>query len=46
MSHKVYILTSSTSELDRQRSTTYANVVRFLNKPLVLDEVASILATA
>ncbi|QNF33777.1 response regulator [Adhaeribacter swui] len=46
MSHKVYILTSSTSELDRQRSTTYSNVVRFLNKPLAQDEVADILAAA
>ncbi|ARS34341.1 response regulator transcription factor [Pontibacter actiniarum] len=39
---KVYILTSSTSELDRQRSEAYPNVVRFLVKPVeeeLLEEI-------
>jgi len=44
--HKVYILTSSTSELDRQRSTAYTNVVSFLNKPLAPETVAAILQVA
>ncbi len=43
MNNKVYILTSSTSELDRQRSANYTNVVSFLNKPLAEDKVAAIL---
>ena len=43
MNTKVYILTSSTSELDRQRSANYTNVVSFLNKPLAEDKVAAIL---
>ena len=46
MTHKVYILTSSTSESDRQRSTCYTNVVSFLNKPLAPDTVATILQSA
>jgi len=41
--HKVYILTSSTSELDRQRSEKYQNVVNFLTKPVAQDKVAEIL---
>lgn len=43
--HKVYILTSSTSEVDRQRSTTYQNVVNFLVKPVNQDKLAEILQT-
>lgn len=43
LDNKVYILTSSTSELDRQRSATYKNVVSFLNKPLAEETVAAIL---
>ncbi|RDC65013.1 response regulator [Adhaeribacter pallidiroseus] len=46
MSNKVYILTSSTSELDRQRSSAYTNVVSFLNKPLAQEKVAAILKAA
>lgn len=46
MQNKVYILTSSTSELDRQRSATYKNVVNFLNKPIAQDKVAAILQSA
>lgn len=46
MNYKVYILTSSTSELDRQRSANYPNVVQFLNKPLAEAEVAAILRVA
>ena len=46
MNYKVYILTSSTSELDRQRSANYPNVVRFLNKPVAEAEVAAILHVA
>ena len=44
--HKVYILTSSTSELDRKRSTAYSNVVSLLNKPLDQEKVAAILQAA
>lgn len=43
MPYKVYILTSSTSELDRQRSASYKNVVSFLNKPVPEEKVAAIL---
>ncbi len=45
-SYKVYILTSSTSELDRQRSGNYQNVVGFLNKPLEQEKLAAILQSA
>ncbi len=44
--HKVYILTSSTSMLDRQRAASYGNVVSFLNKPLAPEMVAAILQAA
>ncbi|WP_299758132.1 response regulator [uncultured Pontibacter sp.] len=42
MSQKVYILTSSTSELDIQRSKSFTNVARFLVKPVeeeLLEEI-------
>lgn len=41
--HKVFILTSSTSELDRQRSLNYNNVVDFLIKPLKQETIADLL---
>lgn len=41
--YKVYILTSSTSELDRQRSKEYANVEGFLVKPIEEDVLTKIL---
>ncbi|QNF32878.1 response regulator [Adhaeribacter swui] len=44
--YKVYILTSSTSELDRQRSGNYQNVLGFLNKPLDQEILAAILQSA
>ncbi|GAB3819797.1 response regulator [Pontibacter rugosus] len=40
---KVYILTSSTSELDRQRSMEYGNVVQFLVKPVEEELLEKIL---
>lgn len=43
--YKVYILSSSTSELDRQRSTHYQNVITFLSKPVAADQLAQILQT-
>ena len=43
MEYKVYILTSSTSELDRQRSEDYKNVVSFLTKPVGEEKIARIL---
>ena len=43
LNYQVYILTSSTSEQDRQRAMTYTNVVSFLNKPLAQENVAAIL---
>jgi CheY-like chemotaxis protein len=45
MDYKVYILTSSTSELDRQRSEAYKNVVSFLIKPVGEEKIAHILET-
>ena len=39
----VYVLTSSTSELDLQRSKTYTNVKDFLIKPLDLNKLGAIL---
>jgi two-component system, NarL family, nitrate/nitrite response regulator NarL len=42
LKQKVYILTSSTSDLDRQRSKEYDNVVEFLVKPVeeeLLEEI-------
>ncbi|MBF9252781.1 response regulator [Pontibacter sp. 172403-2] len=43
LQYKVYILTSSTSELDRQRSKTFANVAQFLVKPVEEDLLKEIL---
>ncbi len=43
LKQKVYILTSSTSELDRQRSKEYDNVVEFLVKPVEEELLAEIL---
>lgn len=45
MLHKVFILTSSTSVLDKERSKTYENVERFLVKPLEEDVLTNILDT-
>ncbi|MER2997587.1 response regulator [Pontibacter populi] len=42
MQHKVYILTSSTSDLDRKRAENFNNVAGYLVKPLettLLDDV-------
>lgn len=42
MGQKVYILTSSTSELDLQRAKAFDNVARFLVKPVeeeLLEEI-------
>ena len=41
---KVYMLTSSCSEKERQQSFEYANVVDFLSKPLRTDQVEKILS--
>ncbi|MCJ8164885.1 response regulator [Pontibacter sp. E15-1] len=46
LGQKVYILTSSTSELDRQRAKQYANVAGYLVKPMEKDELAGILLMA
>ncbi|GHA53884.1 response regulator [Pontibacter akesuensis] len=43
MQQKVYILTSSTSELDRQRSKEFQNVVQFLVKPVEEELLQEIL---
>lgn len=43
---KVYILTSSTSELDRLRSRAFTNVVSLLTKPVARETVAAILQDA
>lgn len=40
---KVLILTSSTSELDRQRSLAYSNVLDFLIKPVPPTALAGII---
>ncbi|MBD1397093.1 response regulator [Pontibacter sp. JH31] len=45
MAYNVYILSSSTSELDKKRSSTYGNVVGFLVKPLEEDVLSNILET-
>lgn len=42
--HRVFILTSSTSELDRTRSERYTNVARFLVKPVEEELLEEILA--
>ena len=44
--YQVYILTSSTSELDRIRSSNYPNVAGYLHKPLTKEALTSILQTA
>lgn len=41
--NKVYILTSSTSELDVQKSKDYKNVIGFLIKPLTINNLPDIL---
>lgn len=43
---KVYIFTSSTSELDRHRSKEYANVAGFVVKPVEEDVLTQILESA
>jgi len=39
LDHKVYILTSSTNQLDIQQSKQYKNVIGFLVKPLNLKSL-------
>ncbi len=41
--YKVYVLTSSTSELDIRRVEVFANVQKFLVKPTKEEEIAFIL---
>lgn len=43
LTNRVYILTSSTSELDLERSKVYTNVTDFLIKPLDLNALGTIL---
>lgn len=43
LTNTVYILTSSTSELDRQKSKNYMNIKDFLIKPLDINTLATIL---
>lgn len=43
LTNTVYILTSSTSELDRQQSKNYTNIKDFLIKPLDIHALAAIL---
>lgn len=43
LDYKVYVLTSSTSELDRQQIAVYANVVSFLTKPIEEEAIEEIL---
>ncbi len=45
LNQKVYILTSSTSELDRRRSLDFNNVINFLIKPVGEEEISDILRT-
>lgn len=42
LSHKVAILTSSTSDEDMDKSSQYGNVVNFYVKPLTPDELARV----
>ncbi len=46
LNQKVFVLTSSTSELDRRRSLDFKNVVNFLIKPISEEEISFILQTA
>ncbi|MBD0333706.1 MAG: response regulator [Chitinophagaceae bacterium] len=41
--NKVYILTSSTSELDEQQSRQYKNVMGFLIKPVNINALPAVL---
>jgi two-component system nitrate/nitrite response regulator NarL len=41
--NKVLILTSSTSEMDKQRSLAYSNVLSFLIKPIPPNAIADII---
>lgn len=43
LNNKVLILTSSTSEMDKQRSLAYTNVVNFLIKPIAPNAIAAII---
>ncbi|QCR21240.1 response regulator [Pontibacter sp. SGAir0037] len=43
LNYKVYVLTSSTSELDKQRAAAYGNVVNFLIKPIEEADIEHIL---
>ncbi|MDB5191083.1 MAG: response regulator [Segetibacter sp.] len=40
----IYILTSSTSELDRERSKAFSNVAGFLIKPIPANELSLVLS--
>lgn len=42
LENKVYILTSSTSELDLQQSKQYKNVAGFLIKPITVDVLSDL----
>ena len=42
MENKVYILTSSTSELDMQQSKQFKNVLGFLVKPITVDILSNL----
>jgi CheY-like chemotaxis protein len=42
---EIYIVTSSTHSLDREKASTYSIVTRCLTKPLELEDLKSILAS-
>ncbi|RAU82887.1 response regulator [Pontibacter arcticus] len=46
LNFKVFILTSSTSELDKRRSTAYAQVAGFLVKPMEEEVLTQLLQSA
>lgn len=43
LKNKVFILTSSTSDFDKQRSLGYTNVIDFLIKPLTPNAISGII---
>lgn len=44
--YSVYVLSSSTSELDKQRAVSYTNVTNFLTKPVTPAQISEILTAA
>lgn len=42
LNHKVIVLTSSTSNFDRERAKKYPSVIRFIEKPLTKKKFAKI----